>query len=184
MALELPPEALDALGRWQQDELARWPVLRRVGRDALHATLCFLGSRPLIEVDAIAGACEVAAGRRIGGLALGGVLWLPGRRRPNVLAVAIADPGGGLGRMQADVAGALAATGAYAPGERAHLPHVTVARVRGRAAVGAATRDALARAPRPFEASFEGAAVTLFRSHLGAGPARYERLRSVPLRGA
>ena len=163
------------------------PELRRVGREALHATLCFLGDRPLVEVDAIAGACEIAAGRRVGELAFAGVLWLPARRRPNVLAVAIADPRGELGRLQADLAGALTGVGAYTAGERAYLPHVTVARVRGRTAVGATVREALAGAPRPSEAEFDGAAVTLFRSHLGGGPggrANYERLCSVPLGGA
>jgi 2'-5' RNA ligase len=163
------------------------PELRRVGREALHATLCFLGDRPLLEVDAIGQACEVAAGRRVGQLALAGVLWLPARRRPNVLAVGIADPHGELGRLEADLAGALAGVGAYSPGERAYLPHVTVARVRGRAAIGASVRDALEQVLAPADADFDAAAVTLFRSHLGGGPggrARYERLRSVPLRGS
>ena len=54
-------------------------------------------------------------------------------------------------------------------------PHVTVARVRR----GAAPRQrGLPDAP---SASFAGEAVTLYRSWLGGGPARYEALERVPL---
>ncbi len=58
-----------------------------------------------------------------------------------------------------------------ARGGRDYLPHVTVARVRG--------RDPLARGgalPAAPAVVFDGIALTLYRSHLQPGGARYEPL--------
>ena len=59
-------------------------------------------------------------------------------------------------------------------GLRPFRPHVTVARVRRGPRP---SRDL----PDPPRATFAGEAVTLFRSHLGRGPARYEALERVEL---
>jgi RNA 2',3'-cyclic 3'-phosphodiesterase len=184
------------LERWQETELCSVPELRVVGRQSLHVTLCFLGTRPEAEVEAIGAACAGVAGRAVAGLALGSVLWLPSARRPSVLAVGIADPEGGLAALQATVARSLVALGCYAVERRAYLPHVTVARVRRGGALGGGALGGGGggeeRCWRGFGGSaattspadpFDGVAVTLFRSRLRAGPARYERLRSVPLGG-
>jgi 2'-5' RNA ligase len=151
--------------------------LRAVAPEALHVTLCFLGAQPL-EAAAAIGTAVVAAATAAGrahGLALGAPLWLP-RRRPNVLAVTIADGAGELGALQAAVADALVAGGWFTPERRPLLPHVTVARVRG----GSRGLDARAVArrelPAPPALAFHGAAVTLYRSHLGRGGSRYEAL--------
>jgi 2'-5' RNA ligase len=183
VALELPDEALDVLVDWQRASLAGVPELRGVRRDALHATLCFLGGRPAEEIEAIGQACDVVAGRQVPGLALGAALWLPARRRPTVLAIALEDPDGALQQAQAALAAALEAIGAYERQERDFLPHVTVARVRGHQPARD-VRDELAVSLERTTAAFSGVVVSLFRSHLGGGPARYERLRSVPLGAA
>jgi 2'-5' RNA ligase len=78
-----------------------------------------------------------------------------------------------LGALQARVAVALVAGGWYAAERRPFLAHVTVARIQGG---GSRPGMAGGRAPATPEDRFEAGHVALIRSHLGAGPARYERL--------
>jgi RNA 2',3'-cyclic 3'-phosphodiesterase len=177
VALELPADARDVLARWRDSVVADLPGLRLVGAEDLHATLCFLGSRPEGEIERIGAACGVAAGEPVADSGFGSALWLPARR-PRVLAVELSDPDGALGRMQSALSVALVAGGWYAPESRPFLPHVTVARV---------SRDARVRAvelPAPPETAVRCARVTLYRSLLGTGGARYEPLASVELGSA
>lgn len=159
---------------WQERAVAGEAGLRAVDREALHVTLCFLGSVPAARAAAVGEACSVVAGRPVRHLRAAGALWLP-RRRPRVLAVGFEDQLGELGAVQAELAGALEAAGLFQPEHRAFLPHVTLARVR----TGARVR------PRDLEApvlgEFDGQHVTLYRSHLGRGPARYEALQRIEL---
>jgi 2'-5' RNA ligase len=175
VALELPDEAREALVRWRSAAAAGIRGLRLVAPENLHATLCFLGSRPANEVDAIAAACGVAAREPVLESAFGAPLWLP-RRRPGVLAVELLDRRGALARLQATLSAALATGGWYTPEARPFLPHVTVARVG---------RDARVRPVEvgPPDDGFDVrcSRVTLYRSRLGAGGARYEPLKVVEL---
>lgn len=142
----------------------------------LHLTLCFLGALPESEIPGIVSACSAAVSEDQLRLELGEALWLP-PRRPRVLAVRLRDVAGTLGTLQARLSEALAAGGWYKPERRAYLPHVTVARVRGEGRWRDAELPAL---PRP--GPFSGGTLTLMRSHLGRGGARYERLWALPLR--
>jgi nicotinamide-nucleotide amidase len=176
-ALELPGAVRAVLAGWTEEQLRELPRLRRVGVDALHATLCFLGSQSVEEIEAIAAACSVAASEPRVALSLAEPRWLP-RRRPHVLAVELSDPDGVLSGVQAAVADALVAGGWYERESRPFLAHVTVARV-GRG-------SQLRRAPTlaaPAPLSFEADSVALFRSWLGPGGSRYERLAAVQLSG-
>ena len=180
VALELPPAVRDALVAWRVRTVRDGDgALRGVPAASLHVTLCFLGAQPLAAVPEIADAVRATAtGVAVDGLVLGGAVWLP-RRRPRVLAVALEDAGAELGALQGALAEALAAGGWYAPERRRFLPHVTVARVRS----GARPPATLLRAPVPAPPALAvpAATVTLMRSHLGGGPARYEPLARVPL---
>ncbi len=92
-----------------------------------------------------------------------------------MLAVALEDEGGALGRVQSTLAEALSDGGWYEREARPFLAHVTAARVG---------RGARVRAPELPEIApkqFTGDAVTLFRSRLGAGGARYEGIETVRL---
>jgi len=173
VALELPAFAREALAAWGARRAGADPALRALREDALHLTLWFLGSRPQGEVAAIGAAVARCAGPAPL-LSLEGAEWLP-RSRPRVLAVGVEDRDGALGGLQERVAQALAAGGRRRPEGRRFHPHVTVARVRR----GERPRRAGPRAP-----ALEGLrcdAVTLFRSRLGGGPARYEALARVRL---
>ena len=176
VALELPPRVRECLLAWRSGVMSRVPELRPVAQEALHATLCFLGSRPGAELDAIAAACNGAlASAGAPELGLGAGLWLP-PRRPRVLAIRLEDAGGALARIQGALSAALSAGGWYTPEKRPFLPHATVARVPGRARVHAI------ELPELPALAFTGPAVTLYRSRLQRSGARYEPLASVALR--
>lgn len=173
VALDLPRGAREALEDWRSRNVLDLPGLRLVPAEALHATLCFLGWRSVDEIEEIGAACSQAVGERAPPpLAFADPLWLP-RRRPRVLAVGVADRSGALGEIQAALSAVLSSGGWYEPEARAHLAHVTVARVAGRARVKPVELEPV-RAER-----FDGAAVILYRSRLQRSGARYEALRTI-----
>jgi RNA 2',3'-cyclic 3'-phosphodiesterase len=174
VALELPGSVRCALFAWAREQVDEMPRVRPVDPESLHVTLCFLGARPLAEVDGIIAACAAIAGLPAAALALGAALWLP-PRRPRVLTVELADEQGRLAAAQSALSRALRDGGFYEPEKRPFLAHVTVARVQREG------RPPRAELPAPEPLRFTGATVTLFRSHLGGGPARYQGLASVSL---
>ena len=169
VAADLPDDVRDALVAWRPSDDA----LRPVAPEYLHVTLAFLGACEESLVDAI-GAAAVACAAPVGSLRVGDGLWLP-PRRPRVLAVALEDPDGRLGAVQAAVVAAMARVAGHAPEDRPFLPHVTVARVRRGSRV---PRGSLAAAPA---LRFAPTALTLYRSFLSPHGARYEALASAPL---
>lgn len=193
MALELPADVRGALTAWARAAADELTQLRPIRRESLHVTLCFLGARPVTSIDAIAAA--IGSGVSVGApprplpaplLTLGEPLWLP-PRRPRVLAVELVEvgEGGALARLQAAVAGALVAANLYEPEARPFLGHVTVARVashRGGEVAGPRPRMRTPSVPAPrWPPPFACPNVTLYRSRLGSGPARYEPLATVVL---
>ena len=172
-ALDLPAPVRDALAAYGRAAADDDFALRAVRDDALHVTLAFLGHRSLDDIEPACEAVrEVAA--PAAGLSLGDALWLA-PRRPHVLTVSVVDPEGALFALQERVVAALVDAVGYEPDRRRFRPHVTVARVRHGASP---RRSGLPDAP---EASFDGEALTLYRSWLGGGPARYEVLERVAL---
>ena len=173
---------------------ARPPATRRADRgrlrllepDALHMTLCFLGNRPVGEIEALGEAMAAACVEAppIGALAVGAPLWLP-PRRPRALAVELHDDDAdALGALHDSVAESLAAvsdldiapragpTGGRSASRRGgrFRPHITLARMRPGDAPRA--RDLPATPP----ISFVPETVTLFRSWLTPTEAVYEGL--------
>lgn len=174
VALELPDDVREVLVGWRSRALSGVSGLRMVRPEDLHATLCFLGSRPAREIDEIAGACGVVAGERAAETRIAEPLWLP-PRRPRVLAVRLDDDEGALARVQAVLSTALAAGGWYAPESRPWLAHVTVARVAKNARIKAPSLPVVPGV------EFRCSRVTLYRSRLSPSGARYEALRVVEL---
>ncbi|HTX09383.1 MAG TPA: RNA 2',3'-cyclic phosphodiesterase [Solirubrobacteraceae bacterium] len=177
VALELPESARSLLVQWRDALVSRIAGLRPVRPEDLHATLCFLGTRPAREIEQIGAACGAVAGEPPVDSAFGEPVWLP-RRRPHVLAVSLSDPEGALGRLQATLSAALVAGGWYAPESRPFLAHVTVARVARDARVRAVELPVLAPEAVPCSS------VTLYRSRLSPSGARYEPLAVVELGSA
>ncbi|MFL5821825.1 MAG: RNA 2',3'-cyclic phosphodiesterase [Solirubrobacteraceae bacterium] len=174
VALELPEDVRQALGRWRSDALRNITGLRAIPPDHLHVTLCFLGWQDAGEVEAIADACRAVTASEPPELTLGEAVWLP-PRRPRVLAVQLHDAHGRLAALQSELSQRLEAGGWYVPERRPYMAHVTVVRVRRQARV---SPSALAE---PEAMAFRASQVTLFRSHLSAAGARYEALAGMSL---
>jgi RNA 2',3'-cyclic 3'-phosphodiesterase len=171
VALELPDTVRAQLAAFGRAAAERDDALRLVAEEALHLTLAFLGHRPEEEIEPARAAVR-SLPRTAPALALGEPLWLA-PRRPHVLTVALEDGDGTLGALRADVVDRLAAALGWEPEPRPFRPHITVARVRRGA------RPRIRDLPDAPQASFPGEAVVLYRSYLGAGPARYEALERV-----
>ncbi|HEV3323513.1 MAG TPA: 2'-5' RNA ligase family protein [Solirubrobacteraceae bacterium] len=192
----LPPGALGAPAMAYRG-VARSPRRRREARPlptrrlrllepgTLHVTLCFLGNRPVGEIealgDALAAACAEAP--PVGELSFGAPLWLP-PRHPRALAVELHDtPDRALEALHGALAAVCALEPAAAPAggrgiagrRRRFRPHVTVARMRPAEAPrerGLPPTPALSFAPR---------SVTLQRSWLTPTEAVYEALATFAL---
>lgn len=181
VALDLPVEVRAQLAGWAR-RCAPGGVLRLLDPETLHVTLCFLGERPVGEINAIgeglARACAEADA--LGPLALGAPLWLP-PRRPRALAVELHDDAdGALHALHEAILRELTAVCELEPdpaaggrgGGRRFRPHVTVARLR---ASDAPHQRVLPATPA---LAFAAGAVTLQRSRLSPSGAGYECLSS------
>ena len=159
------------------------PAMRLLEPEALHVTLCFLGGRPVGEIEAIASVLSGCT-TPVGALSLGAPLWLP-PRRPRALAVEVHDRDGGLTRLHEGLRGALADATGWQAERRRFKAHITVARMRGRSAGW--RRFAQAGEP-PLPAtpplSFTPAAVVLYRSWLSPAGASYQALATCELLAA
>jgi 2'-5' RNA ligase len=153
--------------------------LRPLSAHSMHLTLCFLGARPVAEIDALAaalGGCDEDACE----LSVGAPLWLPARR-PRALAVEIHDRAGELARVHAHVSSALCDAGGWEPERRRFRPHITLVRIgRGALAPRGTRAERSPRGPQPLPATprlrFEPEAIVLYRSWLEPEGARYEML--------
>ncbi len=156
--------------------------LRLLEPDSLHVTLCFLGNRPVGEIEALGEALAAACAESppVGELSFGAPLWLP-PRHPRALAVELHDtPERALEALhralaavcdlEPDAAPSRGPSRAVESRHRRFRPHVTVARMRP------------AKAPRerglpPTPAlTFTPRSVTLQRSWLTPTEAVYEGL--------
>jgi 2'-5' RNA ligase len=181
VALDLPEPVRDGVAAWGARELVD-PDLRAVRPESLHVTLAFLGHREAAEVEAIA-----ALVRRSGAPAplmkLEDPISLPrGRRRASLFALPAPSPAAS--GLREGLVDRLIAAGLHEAEERAFWPHVTVARVRSE---GRGRRRPAAVARRPgdlpdgLKEPFLGVRLTLYRSELQPGGARYAPLAQVEL---
>ncbi len=175
VALDLPHDVREALGWWGRAARRESGAMRLIEIELLHVTVCFLGSRPVADIDAIAETTRACAAA-VGGLSLGAPLWLP-RRRPRLLAVEVHDDAQTLSRLRGALVDELARELSWEPERRGFHPHVTVARMRSGSAPRARTL------PATPAAAFAGETLTLYRSFLDPTAATYEALASVPLVG-
>jgi 2'-5' RNA ligase len=157
--------------------------IRLLAPETMHITLCFLGSRPVDELQALADAlarCELPPG---GELSLGAPLWLP-PRNPRSLALEIGDGDGWLARLQLALVEAFAETIDWEPDRRRFRAHLTVARLgrakpsrrRARDAARGGREGAQAILPPSPQMTFAPESVVLYRSWLGPQGASYEAL--------
>lgn len=184
VALRVEPELAERIDFTVGWALGAERSLRRVPPERLHLTLLFLG---LVEADP-ARRLEQALGRELAGLArpdleIGAGGCFPGRGRPRVWWLGLAEREGAVGRLARLRSAVLAAARAAGLGaavaaeeERAFRPHLTVARARGRGD-RQPKRDVRRRFERiPPPGPWTPAEVALVESRLGSGSARYTNL--------
>jgi 2'-5' RNA ligase len=180
VAVDVSPEVREELAAWAREVAsalgfkeppAASAPLRVLDPEAQHLTLCFLGSRPVDEIDTIGAAVSACSGY-VDEVSVGAPLWLP-PRRPRALAVEVHDRGGGLARLQEAVSSETARAIAWEPERRRFRAHITVARMRE------ARRQAIAegaRLPATPPLRFTPESLVLYRSWLSRAGATYEPL--------
>ncbi len=185
--LELPEEWRAAvlrlrreLERGLDDESQR--ALRWVEPELLHLTLRFLGEFSDGDLPRLQSALDEQVAAVPLGLTAHGLGTFGAPRRTRTLWLGVVGDLDQLTALAAEVERAAMEAGA-APETRAFSPHITVARLRERAS--SVAREQVARAARalrlpPLEVHVVD--VALVRSHLGAGPPRYEVLSRHPRR--
>jgi 2'-5' RNA ligase len=155
--------------------------LRLLAPETLHLTICFLGSRPVEELEVLAaalGSCAV----QVGELRVGAPVWLP-PRRPRALAVEIHDGGGGeLQALHDAAARAISAVSGWEPQRRRLRAHITLARMGAEAAAGR-RRGGGPILPATPQLRFTPQAIVLYRSWLSPAGASYEPLAACDLPG-
>ena len=174
MAVDIPGDATRALMRWQQEYLAADRSLRLTPEAQLHITLAFLGQKSEAERDRAAARLEQLTMRESFEVTFTGLVGLPPKRSPRVIAAACEEASGRLGMIHDELVAGLAGDGLYEKEKRPFFPHVTIARARGR------TRfDPSAAAPEPVK--FTAVRVTLYNSVLQSSGALHEALKTVQL---
>lgn len=180
VAVPLAPKlraGLEAVAeRWRGSGYA--PDLRWTDPDGWHVTLAFLGAIDSSVVPELASALRIVADWTDAfPLSTGGVGSFPRPGAAQAIWYGMADPDRRLTDLAARVQAAV-----LPPGPPARFrPHLTLARSRVRR--GEPLGPWLATLDPP-TGTMTVNALTLFRSHLGRAPARYEVLASLPLRGA
>jgi RNA 2',3'-cyclic 3'-phosphodiesterase len=153
--------------------------LRLLEPEALHLTLCFLGNRPVQEIEAI-GTTLSAWDADMGELSVGAPLWLP-PRRPRALAVEIRDGAGELRSLHEAVCNAISLATGWEPERRRFRAHITVARMREPARIGRSSAGAEPPLPATPRLRFTPESVVLYRSWLSSAGATYEAMASCRL---
>jgi RNA 2',3'-cyclic 3'-phosphodiesterase len=187
-AVDPPPEVCEELAEWALEAVAdggSWKARRPrrphrpprpLKADALHLTLCFLGSRPVGEIPELISALSPCA-EAVGELSVGAPLWLP-PRRPHALAVEIHDRAGALAGLHASVAGALARASDWEPERRRFRPHITVVRMReSPMSARGQTGEPPLLPPTP-QLRFTPESIVLYRSLSAPGGTTYDALAS------
>jgi 2'-5' RNA ligase len=181
IAIELSAGLREKIGRETGGLRASEADVRWVPAENLHLTLKFLGSVPdELVPDIRAGLARVARGHARHCVRLAGTGVFPDPRRPRVVWVGVEDSEG-VSALQRDVEAAMEGLG-FEPEGRPYTPHLTLGRVkspRGRSALMeelGALRDADFGEQEVRE-------VSLMKSELRPGGARYERLFAAPLGG-
>ncbi len=186
VAVALPSEARAAISglvdevRGRVDEQGRG--VRWVRLDGLHLTLRFLGPTHETRQGAVEVALQEAA-TDAGPITVevGGAGAFPTVERPRVLWLGLTRGAEAL-RTVSDTLEANLVTAGWPPEGRPFRPHLSLARADG-VRSGPATAAALVDAAASFSTSFTADRLTLFESHTGAGPARYEPILEASLGG-
>jgi 2'-5' RNA ligase len=180
VAIVPPPAALAELEAAVAPWRGSWPQLRWSGPESRHLTLAFLGeTSDAILLDLTTRLARAASRHPAAELAIAGAGAFPARRKARILWAGISGDRRGLAALSASVSAGARRAGAAPPDEgRAYRPHLTLARSRDPADLSALTAALASLRGRPWTAD----GLSLIRSQLAPGGARYEELGRWPLR--
>jgi len=140
-----------------------------------HLTLRFLGDTSASRFRSLASELRRVDGGPRFDLSLAALGAFPRLARASVLWIGVGDGDAELRALVAKVEPAAVRAG-FAPEPRPYSPHLTLSRLLPPADLHRAIQSA-----PPFGVRMTVSGFTLFRSHLGAGPPRYERVEEFPL---
>ena len=180
IAIALPAEVREALGRLQQDLAASRADVKGVEREHLHVRLKFLGE----ITDAQRRDVEARLGRIAGEeapflLSVRDLGAFPSAAAPRVLWVGLAEGRERVQRMAEAIEHGGAALG-LAKEDRPFAAHVTIGRVRSgrrRQQLARGLQDVAWQPPAPWRVT----SLALYQSVLGSGGPRYTVLAELPL---
>jgi len=186
VAIALPPkvcgEVASMVDRVRAEVGDERPGVRWVRLDGLHLTLRFLGATNPERLAAVEAAVRSSAARHSPiEIALRGAGAFPSPDHPRVLWLGISSGAAALDAVAADLETGMIAAGWPAEG-RPFRPHLSLARADG-VRSGPRTVATLAALAETLDTRWTADRLTLFESHVGGGPARYEPLLEVPLAG-
>lgn len=148
---------------------------RRVPSENWHLTLRFLGN---VAPDSVARLRRELGREGLGGpfeITFGALGAFPRPKRARVIWLGVTRGEEPLQRLAATVESRVRAAG-LPPEDRPFSPHLTLSRLRDPSDVAR-----LIASPRPPVVALPVHELVLFRSHLGAGPPRYEAVERFPL---
>lgn len=179
-ALDPPDSIRDSLLEWQRGALAD-PGLRPVAAQALHCTLCFLGSRPEAQLDQLSAALRPELAETVEIHLDREPVAIPDKR-PRLIALGVVSEAAQ--RLQGRLIRGLADAGLFEQEDRPFWPHFTVARVR--AEPGGKRRSRRVESPSgalPADllSPFHAVRVALYRSYLRPSGSHYVSLASLEL---
>lgn len=188
MAVPVPDDVRDAVGRIMA-AVSGAPIDKRgpgeprwVRVDGLHVTLRFLGATPDVRVPGLAAAVAAAAqGVEPFRVEFAGAGAFPTPYRPRVLWLGIAVGAEPLQSLAQRVDSELQRLG-WSPDDRPLRAHLTLARTDGVAGADEVARR-LMESARDISLPWDANRLTLYKSSLGPGPARYESLATAELTG-
>src|SRR5439155_27039855 len=170
-ALRFPDKSVEELSRWQAEAFGEAGGVRVLGREQLHVTLAFLGSRPAGELGAIATELRAAALA-----AEPATLTVKGYRETRSVGMLVLDDEGGrAASLAVDLHERLERLGVYERERREWLPHLTVIRFRERPRL---------KPPVPELGTVVTSEAAVYMSVLRPSGAQYEVLQSVALEGS
>ena len=176
LAVDLTSEARQALSRRVMEMAGGKQLPGRVTPPRnWHMTLWFLGDVARERFEVMSHLLSEAFLGEAFRCRFGGLGSFPRARRASVLWVGISRGAQSLTALAAEVGEAVERSG-IPVSERPFSPHLTLSRLRPPQDL----RALLASAP-PAEVEMTVEEVTVFRSHLGGGPPRYEVLERIPL---
>jgi 2'-5' RNA ligase len=183
VALHLPEPVQADLARAAAPLRVSLPTVRWVRADLLHLTLVFLGERPAVQVEAIAGVLDTVGQEQAPfSLHVGGNGCFPSVDRPRVLWTGLSGDVQSLIALRRAIANALAAAKVIEVDER-FSPHLTIGRLRdGTSSAGRADAGRRWMNLPPLPAAFIPVEeIHLMHSVLTPGGPHYTTLRSIAL---